>query len=53
MIFLQNYIVLCETIRLMGEVDGAIDVHGGWSIRYNCIENWRKDVKCLLTLKNY
>jgi hypothetical protein len=33
---LQNYqkivVALAETIRLMGEIDAAIDAHGGWPI---------------------
>lgn len=26
-------IMLDETIRLMAEVDGIVDVHGGWAIK--------------------
>jgi len=32
-VFYLQVTVLGETIRLMGEVDGVIDVHGGWPMK--------------------
>lgn len=28
----QRVVALAETIRLMGEIDAAIEAHGGWPI---------------------